>query len=120
METFVTNIPYQPPTEEELLKAFKKLSRQQKLNALNFGVLSDAHICELRDIIRREKSFRASHKKVFYRKVLTDIMRCSQYTGFHSFHSEDKKEASKGYPAWRKAIAWFDKLFQDNIPVRDE
>ena len=107
------------PTEEELFNAFKKLSYLQKLNALNFGWLSDAHITEIRDIIRRELSFRASHKKVFYRKVLKDIMGCSQYTGFHSFLSEDKREASTAYPAWRKAIAWFDELFNRRIPTSE-
>ena len=93
-------------TEAELLKYFKNLTRQQKINAVKFGLLSDGHIREIRAMITRAKNYPAYQKRAVFIKILDDFLSCAQFTGFHLFHEENKKEANNAYPSWQKAKEW--------------
>ena len=87
-------------SEDGLTEALNRLSREQKINALAFGELSDYHIALLRDILEREKSFRTKAKAVLKRECIRDMI--PSYTGKKPFGSS--RISQKEYNDWRATV----------------
>lgn len=89
------------PTTEDYQKAFDKLTRQQKGNAIRFGSLSDQHIVWLKESFYWPKNT-LKHRKQnpLIDQLFADINDCAQYTGCKPWGNGELNE--KTYNQWRK------------------